>query len=467
LDGGDCVEGQRPAAGGLAAVLAAGSAFAAVPGSSTGPSSSDSPYLVRETPGITTKSVLTTGDAINEYRMVGIPDGLGAFDNGDGTFTVLMNHELGNTVGTVRAHGAKGAFVSKWVIQKDTLQVLSGADLIQKQYVMVNGAWTQEVIALSRLCSADLPAPTALYNPETGAGYDGHLFLDGEEVTGGHAYGHVVATGDSFQSADIGTAAFENVLSNPATGDKTLVVGTSDGGDQSVLVYTGVKKTVGNPVERAGLTGGTSLKIFVPTLPTESGSAVVPSGPQAFTLAPTGTAWDRPEDASWDPSKPNDLYFVTTAGMTRHSRLWRAHFTDITNPAAGGTVQKLIEGPVEGPADASFGPHMMDNITVNERGQVLVQQDPGGNDYLAGVWQYDISNGGMRRIAQHDPNRFVPGAPGFETNDEESSGIIPAPFLGEGKYLLDVQNHLKLSDPELVEKGQLLVMNVPPGQPVA
>jgi hypothetical protein len=72
----------------------------------------------------------------------------------------------------------------------------------------------------------------------------------------------------------------------------------------------------------------------------------------------------------------------------------------------------------------------------------------------------------LRGIAQHDPSRFVPGAPGFETNDEESSGIIPAPFLGEGKYLLDVQNHTKLSDPELVEKGQFLVLNVPPGQPV-
>jgi hypothetical protein len=450
------------AAGGLAAVLTVGSASAAAPGSSTGPSTSTSPYLVRYTPGITTRSVMTTGDAVDGYRMVGIPDGLGAFDNGDGTFTVLMNHELGNTVGTVRAHGAKGAFVSKWVIQKDTLQVLSGGDLIQKQYVTVNGAWSQQVVALNRLCSADLPTPTALYNPETGTGYDGHIFLDGEETTGGHAYGHVVATGDSFQLGDIGTAAFENVVANPATGDKTVVAGTSDGGDQSVLVYTGDKKTVGNPVERAGLTGGVSLKIFVPTLPTESGSADVPSGPQPFALAATGTAWDRPEDASWDPGHPNDLYFVTTASMTKHSRLWRAHFTDITNPAAGGTVEKVIEGP----ADASFGPHMMDNITVNDRGQVLIQEDPGGNDYLAGIWQYDISSGALRGIAQHDPSRFVPGAPGFETNDEESSGIIPAPFLGEGKYLLDVQNHTKLSDPELVEKGQFLVLNVPPGQPV-
>ena len=35
------------------------------------------------------------------YRMAGIPDGLGAFDNGDGTLTVLMNQELPNTAGIV------------------------------------------------------------------------------------------------------------------------------------------------------------------------------------------------------------------------------------------------------------------------------------------------------------------------------------------------------------------------------
>jgi len=32
-------------------------------------------------------------------------DGLGAFDNGDGTFTVLMNHELQPALGIVREHG--------------------------------------------------------------------------------------------------------------------------------------------------------------------------------------------------------------------------------------------------------------------------------------------------------------------------------------------------------------------------
>jgi len=63
--------------------------------------------------------------------------------------------------------------------------------------------------------------------------------------------------------------------------------------------------------------------------------------------------------------------------------------------------------------------------------------------------------------ADHDPERFLPGGSVFDTVDEESSGIIPAPFLGAGKYLLDVQNHTDLEG-ELVEKGQLLVMESPP-----
>lgn len=109
---------------------------------------------------------------------------------------------------------------------------------------------------------------------------------------------------------------------------------------------------------------------------------------------------------------------------------------------------------------------MMDNLTVNDRGQVLIQEDTGGNPYLAGIYQYDIASGAIRRIADHDPQRFTPGGSSFDTIDEESSGIIPAPFLGAGAYLFGDQNHTKLADPAIVEKGQLLLMKVPPGQPV-
>ena len=71
-----------------------------------------SPYLVGIAPGVVFKDLITVGDSIDGYRMAGIPDGLGAFDNADGRFTVLMNHELGASSGVARAHGGKGAFVS-------------------------------------------------------------------------------------------------------------------------------------------------------------------------------------------------------------------------------------------------------------------------------------------------------------------------------------------------------------------
>lgn len=82
------------------------------------------PYLIGSEPNVRFSVIATVGDALDTktdgtpYRLVGIPDGLGAFDSGDGTITVLMTHELGGTVGIVRDHGAAGAFVSQWTIDK-------------------------------------------------------------------------------------------------------------------------------------------------------------------------------------------------------------------------------------------------------------------------------------------------------------------------------------------------------------
>ena len=53
------------------------------------------------------------------YRMVGIPDGLGAMPNGNGRSTLYMNHELGFTVQWEPYVGGtkkRGAFVSKWIL---------------------------------------------------------------------------------------------------------------------------------------------------------------------------------------------------------------------------------------------------------------------------------------------------------------------------------------------------------------
>ena len=89
----------------------------------TGPSSSTSPYILASEPNVRFISIVTTGDALPGGGVFGgIPDGIGAFDNGDGTITVLVNHELGSTAGLVRDHGSTGAFIDRLVIDKATLR---------------------------------------------------------------------------------------------------------------------------------------------------------------------------------------------------------------------------------------------------------------------------------------------------------------------------------------------------------
>jgi hypothetical protein len=420
--------------------------------------------------------------------MVGIPDGLGAFDNGDGTFTLLMNHELVATQGIVRDHGGTGAFVSRWVISKRTLEVLSGRDLMQRVALAPGGVYQAPIkgLVFQRFCSADLPALSALYNPRSGRGYAGRLFLDGEEISGteGRALAHAM-DGTSYEIPAVGKMAFENVVLNPKAGDRTVASLTDDGTGNQVYVYAGTKQRTGNPVEKAGLTNGSLYGLRVPAL-TQETDLTPPSGTPyktRFELANLGdvraktgaqietesntalvTHWQRPEDSSWDPTHPDDLYFTTTASPTNKSRLWRLRFDDRTNPAAGGTIEMLLDG--------TEGQIMFDNLTVDTHGRVLLQEDPGNNPRIAKVWSYDVKSDTLTEIATHDPAHFQAPPPGttnagYITQDEESSGIIPADsILGPGWYLFDSQIHEgTFANPaekqKLVEKGQLLALHYP------
>jgi hypothetical protein len=464
----------------VAAAVAA-SIAAAAPGGSSGPSSSQDPYLVRSQPGVVFKSILTTGDAVPKggggtYRMVGIPDGLGAFDNGDGTFTLLMNHELPDTTGIARAHGGNGAFVSEWVIRKDDLSVVSGKDLIQHVNLWTNGAYAPGVnVKFNRFCSADLPAKSALFNAATGKGFDGRLYMNGEESAGGRGFAHGL-DGTSWELPWLGKMAFENSLANWGTGDRTIVVSQDDqGGDRGqVYVYAGDKQATGSPVEQAGLTGGTLYGIKVNGFPFENPATGIPDGTRFSTYsfgdasAKSGatletesntnlvTNFQRPEDGAWDPDNANGYYFVSTDQYPGTSRLWRLTFDDAAHPELGGKIDMLLSG--------TEGQQMLDNITVNGRAQVVAQEDIGNQPALGKVWLYDLAGNTMTQIAEHDPALFTPGSPSFLTSDEESSGVIDASaILGEGWYLLDVQAHYGIPG-ELVEGGQLLAMHVPPGK---
>ena len=449
------------------------------------------PYLTADQPNVRFTAILSAGDVAGTkpdgtpWRMVGIPDGLGAFDNGDGTITLLMNQELGNTVGVIRDHGAIGAFVSKLIIDKATLGVVSATDADSKEYLWnsTTKAYDLSTVALSRFCSGDLAPVSSFYDATTGLGTQARLFLNGEESgTEGRPMAHIITgtdAGSEYELPAFGNASFENLLANPYTGIKTVVMANEDATPGQVYMYIGTKQATGSTLDKAGLTNGTLYGIKA-DFRTEASTGTPLSGTFSLVALPdetnrTGanlqadsntagvTEWLRPEDGAWDTINHNRYYFVTTNAITSPSRLWALDFVDPTDPSKGGKYTALLDG--------TEGQVMFDNITVSPDGTLILQEDPGNYQGSAKMWHYDPTTDVLTDIARHDVSRFgdnpstVPTAP--FTIDEESSGVIDVTdLLGSATtraYLLDTQAHYTFTGAnatEVVEGGQLQLMTI-------
>lgn len=492
------------AVGAALGLTLAGTALAASGGTATGPSTTTDPYLEPVAPGVKVTSLLTVkngsdaGQASNGYSMVGVPDGLGAFDGGHGRdFGLVMNHELRNTQGVARRHGVNGAFDSIWQIDSKTLEVEQGADLIDptvRYYDYATHSYTDTATPpftqqFSRFCSGYLTAPGQLSSDHGRRGYGGRLYFANEENgDNGRDFG-VTLDGQAQQLPRLGLLSWENSLVGLNRGDATYVQGQEDGSatGSQLHVYVGHKQSRGNPFDRAGLTNGHQYVVDLTneavTNDVQFRATYGKNDPAPFDLGPDEEVnWDQPgaaqstesdakglglnriEDGAFDPRHPRDFYFVTTDGgngATPGSTgrdgggFWRLRYNDAERPWEGGTLTLLLDGSEMDPA--LWNP---DNVTVDRKGHVLIQEDPGNNVHRAKIAAYDIKSGDVAAVAQFD-HRFEPGDASFITQDEESSGIIDSSkFLGEGTFLFDAQVHAAHPDADKVEHGQLLTMRV-------
>jgi hypothetical protein len=483
-----------------------------------GPSTATEPYLV-PSPGmeaaVKTTSILTSGDSIGGYKLVGVPDGLGAFAE-DGTFILLVNHELGARAGAVRGHGATGAFVSRWQIQRDDLRVSMGEDFSQRPgdvytWDRTTMRYKRGTAAWDHFCSADLAGQGAYRY--RGYGTSDRIFLNGEETRPpfasrhGRAYAHIATgtqRGEAWQLPRLGEAAWENVVASPHPQMKTILMLLDDSSvstrgttlcdfagqigcnvPSELYMYVGTKQSAGNAIERAGLANGNLFGVRVRVdgkFVTEESNAYgfgtsgfVGTGRfsvhgfgnvagidgvqlQKDSVAAGVTRFQRIEDGVWDPRRRhrNDFYFVTTASFSRNSRLYRLRFEDVEQPEAGGSIEILLKG--------DEGQKMLDNVTMDRYGRIVMQEDVGSNDRLGRIWVYDTASGGLIEVARHNPKFFAPGGSDFLTSDEESSGIIDASrILGHGWFLAAVQAHVPFrGDASIVEHGQLLAIYIDP-----
>lgn len=261
-------------------------------GGSDGGVGSQPDYLLPSLSGVVIKPFFKVGDSVNNkpdgvtpYRMVGVPDGLGAFDNGDGTFTMLSNHELGvggtpsAPLGIARAHGSAGSFVSKWQIRKSDLTVLHGEDLIQtvQLFDKTTLTYAPATVAFNRFCSADLAEQSAWYDSASATGFQGRLFLNGEESgVEGRAMAHEL-TGTSWELPRLGRQAWENLVASPASGLKTVVMSQDDSSatTSQVYAYVGTKTNTGSAIAKAGLTNGNLYGIKVTGLAAETNTTTL------------------------------------------------------------------------------------------------------------------------------------------------------------------------------------------------
>ena len=231
-------------------------------------------------------------------------------------------------------------------------------------------------------------------------------------------------------------------------------------------MFVGEKRADGNPIERAGFSNGVlyGLKRDGNTFSWHSfgdvsawsGEQLEKAGQQAGVVN-----FMRPEDGAWDIRNPNIFYFATTDKIDGTSQLFQLRFEDISAPEKGGQIQTVLNA-------RDIGAQMFDNITVASDGTLLIEEDPGDNPYMAGIWQFNPMTGKAVKVVSVSEQAFKnQSSQEFLTQDEENSGIIEVTDLlrkaswfkeGHRYYLGALQIHAKSADIELVEDGMLYLL---------
>jgi len=442
-------------------------------------------YIIASTKAATINPLAYAGDTISGFAIRGIPDGMGAYRNEDGTITLLSAHEVPvyAPIGTLAKEADKlkpilGTSITKFTMNAAGTRILKAADFITSwsfynyntktyQASPTGAAPTTQTIGwdnfISRFCSATLvQAGDLLFKDGTTTlGYEGGVFLAGEEDSS-NGYGRAFAfdmDGNGINLPRMGVAGWENLMPNLKPGKNTVVMANEDGAatDSQLFMYVGTKTATGTFADKAGLTNGDLHVMSIPNIANDNAFRTTYGKNKAVDVTFNKTTWEgdiktqaldhnakgtemsRVEDGQWDPSNPNVFYFVTTesnkdpgataanpaeVGVPRDGGgFWRLTFVDGQKPELGAKLELLLDGT------ENLYLSKPDNMTITKDGIVVLQEDPGDNAHVARIIAFRPADGKLAVIAEFNPVYFSKTGSKLMTVDEESSGIIDVTSL--------------------------------------
>jgi hypothetical protein len=422
--------------------LACGTAAATKPPEQQGFTTAVKPYA-KGVPGSgwETKPILSVGDVVPEtgssgtqYRMVGIPDGLGVdrarghkLKRGRGNAVrVLMTHEFAQAELSEPRVGRpqhRGAFASEYLLNRKG-QVLSGRRLFDRVYqdstfVGPTADTSNTTPAFSRWCSAFLA--------DHRVGFDRPIFFANEETqpeppssTGSRpptrtfdpkgSQSVAIFDREAHALSKLGHFAKENTLVMRGTGKRTVIITTEDGPrspDSQLYLYVGRKDPSSrDPLRRNGLDNG-KLYAFASDDARDSENQIlqgdtVPGhwveipGADALTDVQTEAAADaagafgfvRIEDGAFRPNAKREFWFATTGDQSgtaaseadpHHNelgRLYRLRFHG-SDPLDGATLVQAFNADQLTPAQD--GPLSPDNVDLTKRTLVVNEDGTAGS----------------------------------------------------------------------------------------
>ena len=394
------------------------------PGKQRGFTTQVKPYAVGLS-GWSTKPIFSAGDKVPEtgvagaqYRMVGIPDGLGV-ERARGGVRVMMTHELAQDVTSqprVGRPAQRGAFASELLLDRKSgvLSARRAFDRVYQDSTLVGPAAAADnaTPAFSRWCSAFLAGRRV--------GFDRSMFFANEETGPRSASG-----GDTLAFSPLGSQSVaifdneahalsrlghfprENTVVMRGTGKRTVILITEDGPrspDSQLYLYVGRKdRSSSDPLRRNGLDNG-ALYAFASDDERDNENQLLQGDrvhghwveiPNAATLNDVATekaldaagafGFVRLEDGAFRPNAKREFWFNATGDQSKANeadphtnelgRLYRLRF-DKRDPLAGATLTQAYNA--DQLTAGQDGPLSPDNLDVTKRFAMINEDGTAG-----------------------------------------------------------------------------------------